>query len=60
MEQQADPARGAALVQQDLDFFVAHARDARLATFPGADHSVDLDQPVAFLRAFEEFVGGLA
>jgi pimeloyl-ACP methyl ester carboxylesterase len=57
---QADPARGAALVQQDLDFFLAHARDARLVTFPGSGHSIDLDQPVAFLRAFEEFTAGLA
>jgi len=56
---QADPARGAALVQQDLDFFMAHARDARLVTFPGAGHSIDLDQPVAFLRAFDEFAAGL-
>ena len=57
---QADPAWGAALVQQDLDFFMAQARDARLVTFPGAGHSIDLDQPVAFLRAFDEFAAGLA
>ncbi len=37
---QADPAWGAALVQQDLDFFMAQARDARLVTFPGAGHSI--------------------
>jgi pimeloyl-ACP methyl ester carboxylesterase len=57
---QADPARGAALVQKDLDFFMAHARDARLVTFPGAGHSIDLDQPVEFLRAFDAFAAGLA
>lgn len=57
---QADPARGAALVQQDLDFFMAHARNARLVTFPGAGHSIDLDQPVEFLRAFDAFTAGLA
>lgn len=51
---QADPTRGAALVQQDLDFLMAHAWDARLVTLPGAGHSIDLDQPVAFLRAFDE------
>ncbi|MBM4460347.1 MAG: alpha/beta hydrolase [Chloroflexi bacterium] len=56
---QADPARGAALVQQDLDFFMAHARGARLVAFPGAGHSIDLDQPVEFLRAFDEFAADL-
>jgi len=56
---QADPAKGAALVQQDLDFFMAHARDARLVTFPGSGHSIDIDQPVEFLRAFDEFAAGL-
>jgi pimeloyl-ACP methyl ester carboxylesterase len=56
---QADLTKGAALVQQDLEFFMAHAPNARLVTFPGSGHGVHIDQPVQFLRAFDEFTASL-
>jgi pimeloyl-ACP methyl ester carboxylesterase len=56
---QADPAKGAALVQEDLDFFMAHAHHARLVTFPGAGHGIHSEQPAEFLRAFDEFAATL-
>jgi len=56
---QADLAIGAALVPQDADFFMAHARDARLVTFPGAGHGIHDDQPAEFLRAVGEFTASL-
>jgi pimeloyl-ACP methyl ester carboxylesterase len=56
---QADPSMGAALVQQDRDFFLANARNARLVQFPGASHGIHNDQPAEFLKAFEEFCAGL-
>jgi pimeloyl-ACP methyl ester carboxylesterase len=56
---QADPAKGAALVQQDQDFFMAHAPDARLVTFPGSGHGIHIEQTDEFLRAFDEFTAEL-
>jgi pimeloyl-ACP methyl ester carboxylesterase len=57
---QADLTKGAALLPQDLEFFMAHARNARLVTFPGSGHGIHVDQPFEFLRAFDEFTAGLA
>ena len=57
---QADLAKGAALVPQDLAFFMAHAPNTRLATFPGSGHGIHIEQPVQFLQAFDEFTAGLA
>jgi pimeloyl-ACP methyl ester carboxylesterase len=56
---QADLAKGAALVQQDLEFFMAHAPNARLVTFPGSGHGIHIEQPVEFLQAFDEFTASL-
>lgn len=57
---QADLSKGAALVPQDLEFFMAHAPQARLVTFPGSGHGIHIEQPAEFLRAFDEFTAGLA
>jgi pimeloyl-ACP methyl ester carboxylesterase len=56
---QADVAKGAALAQEDLDFFMANTPNARLVTFPGASHGIHTDQPDKYLRVLEEFMASL-
>ena len=56
---QADRTINGALAQEDLDFFMIHARNGRLVTFPGSGHSIHIDQPVEFLQAFDEFTAVL-
>ena len=56
---QADRTINGALAQEDLDFFMTHARNGRLVTFPGSGHSIHIDQPVEFLQAFDEFTAVL-
>ena len=56
---QADLALDAALVPQDVEFFMAQATNTRLVTFPGASHGIHNDQLAEFLRAFDEFTAGL-
>lgn len=56
---QADEKNGAALVQQDVDFFLANARNVKLVTFPGAGHGIHNDQTEKFLAAVDAFAAGL-
>ena len=56
---QADVAKGAALAQEDLEFFMANTPNAHLVTFPGASHGIHTDQPNKFLSVLEEFTHGL-
>ena len=59
---QADGTKGAALVQQDLNFFMAAAsgnHNVNLAQFPGSGHGIHLDQSAEFLEAFETFAASL-
>ncbi len=56
---QADLALNAALVPQDVEFFMAQAPNTRLVTFPGASHGIHNDQPAEFIQAFDEFTAGL-
>jgi pimeloyl-ACP methyl ester carboxylesterase len=58
----ADEAKGAALVQQDLDFFMANSsgnHSVSLALFPGSGHGIHLEQTTEFLQAFETFASSL-
>lgn len=58
----ADEAKGGALVQQDLDFFMANASGSpkvKLALFPGAGHGIHLEQSGKFLQVFETFAADL-
>jgi pimeloyl-ACP methyl ester carboxylesterase len=57
---QADPAMGAALVQQDVDFFLANAPQTQLVHFPGSGHGIHSDQTAPFLQAVDEFTAVLA
>ncbi len=60
---QADETKGAALVQQDLDFFLANVSgnpNIRLAKFPGSGHGIHLEQSTEFLQAFDDFAASLA
>ena len=57
---QADLAKGAALMAEDLDFFMTNAKNARLVTFPGCGHGIHNEQTAAFLKAFEDFTTALA
>jgi pimeloyl-ACP methyl ester carboxylesterase len=52
---QADPASGGAMPQQDVEFFMENAPDARLVFFPGVGHGIHTDQPDAYLRAVDGF-----
>ena len=56
---QADQAKGAALLDEDLDFFMANARNAHLVKFPGSGHGIHNDQTAAFLRALDAFTAAL-
>ena len=56
---QADLALNAAMVPEDVEFFMGQARDSRLVTFPGAGHGIYNDQPAEFFKAFDEFTAGL-
>jgi pimeloyl-ACP methyl ester carboxylesterase len=56
---QADRTLNGALAQEDLDFFMAHAHNAHLVTFPGAGHSIHIDQPAEFLQAFDDFTASI-
>jgi pimeloyl-ACP methyl ester carboxylesterase len=57
---QADRAKGAALAPEDVEFIMANARHAQLATFPGSGHGIHDDQPAQFLKALDEFTAELA
>jgi pimeloyl-ACP methyl ester carboxylesterase len=52
---QADLAKGAALLPEDLDLVMENARNARVVRFPGAGHGIHLEQPAEFLMALETF-----
>lgn len=52
---QADPAAGSAFAQEDVDWVLKNARDARLLFYPGAGHMIHDDQPAEFLRVFSYF-----
>jgi len=56
---QADPARGAALFDEDASFLMANIPDARLVNFPGTGHGIHTDQPQAFFKALDAFLDGL-
>lgn len=56
---QADPEKGAALAQEDADFFLANCPQAKLVKFPGAGHGIHTEQPEQFLNAFNEFFASL-
>lgn len=57
---QADEQHGAALAQQDADFFLEHAPHTRLVTFPGSGHGIHTDQPDAFLAALDKFLAEIS
>lgn len=52
---QADPAKGCALVQEDIDLVLQNAVDVRVMHFPGAGHVIHEDQPVEFLKVLKSF-----
>jgi pimeloyl-ACP methyl ester carboxylesterase len=52
---QADLAKGAALLPEDLDLVLQNARDVRLVRFPGAGHFIHGEQTSAYLQALESF-----
>jgi pimeloyl-ACP methyl ester carboxylesterase len=59
---QADVTKGAALLEQDLDFFMASAsgnHSVNVSRFPGSGHGIHIEQPAAFLQAFETFAASL-
>jgi pimeloyl-ACP methyl ester carboxylesterase len=56
---QADPAKGAALVQADLDFAMKYTQDVRLACFPGAGHGLHEEQPLQFFKELDDFTASL-
>ncbi|MBN1430064.1 MAG: alpha/beta hydrolase [Anaerolineae bacterium] len=57
---QADPELSTLLPKEDIDFFLANARDVQVVTFPGAGHSIHVDQPAKFLKVLDEFLANLA
>jgi pimeloyl-ACP methyl ester carboxylesterase len=56
---QADPEISPTLPQEDIDFFLAHAHDVKVVTFPGAGHGIHADQTAAYLKTLDEFLAGL-
>ena len=50
---QADPAKGCALVEEDIELVLRNAADARLFRFPGAGHAIHEEQPEEFLRVLD-------
>lgn len=56
---QADPARGGALVDEDADFFMQNAPNARRVRFPDTGHGIHGERPAEFLQAIDDFLAGL-
>jgi pimeloyl-ACP methyl ester carboxylesterase len=56
---QADPIKGAALVDEDCAFALQHALHIRLVHFPGSGHGIHAEQPKEFLSALERFAAEL-
>lgn len=56
---QADPVKGAALTDVDLDFFLSNCPQTKVVKFPGAGHGIHDEQTEAFLKAFNEFTASI-
>jgi pimeloyl-ACP methyl ester carboxylesterase len=56
----ADPAMGAALAQEDLEFVLANNPAFQLVNFPGAGHGIHHDQPEQAVQVFRQFAVRLA
>jgi pimeloyl-ACP methyl ester carboxylesterase len=56
---QADPAMGAALLQEDLEFILANNPSFELVQFPGAGHGIHNDQTEKALEVFRQFAKGI-
>jgi len=52
---QADPALGAALTQEDLEFILKSNPGFEPVHFPGASHGIHIDQPEKTLQVFKAF-----
>jgi pimeloyl-ACP methyl ester carboxylesterase len=57
---QADPKLSTTLPQEDVDFFLANASNVKVVTFPGAGHSIHVDQATAYLEALDTFLDNVA
>ncbi len=54
---QADPAKGAALADEDAALVQRLVPQTRLVLFPGASHGIHSEQPTQYLAALEGFLG---